>query len=255
METRLVNLVRMMVYSLGYIMALLVLGAVSSLIRPLNLRPETRYRCLMWYAPLLVWWGRVSMGIRYRVEGAHNLPVRNSIVVSNHQSAWETMFMASYFKPNSSVLKRELLDMVLFGKALAMVDPIAIEREKPALALKQLIQQGKQRLQEGRWVIVYPEGTRVAPGAYAEFNPGAVLLAQKTGVDIVPVAHNAGTVWQSDWTRRGPGEITIVIGPPIKVADKTRDELLKEVETWIRATMASLPDGSNCTSVPASAVR
>jgi 1-acyl-sn-glycerol-3-phosphate acyltransferase len=156
------------------------------------------------------------------------------------------MFLASYFQPNSSVLKRELLNMVFFGKALALVDPIAIERQKPALALKQLIQQGKQRLANGRWVIIYPEGTRVAPGECAEFNPGAALLAIKSGADIVPVAHNAGTLWHDHWLRKKPGEVTLVIGPKISVIGKSRDEVMHETERWIRATLNTLPNGSDC---------
>jgi 1-acyl-sn-glycerol-3-phosphate acyltransferase len=207
----------------------------------------------MWYAPLLVWWARVSVGVRHRVRGLENLPSRNCVVISNHQSAWETMFLSSLLQPNASVLKRELLDMPLFGPALAMVDPIAIERQKPALALKQLLEQGRARLADGRWVIVYPEGTRVRPGAHADFNPGGVVLAIKAGVDIVPVAHNAGTVWHSNWMKLCPGEITVVIGPPITVANRSREDVQQEVERWIRTTMAALPKTSDCGSLAASA--
>lgn len=245
------NLPRSIIYNIGYCMALLVLGVVATVLRPLKLEPATNYRLLMWYAPLLIGWARISLGVRYKVLGLQNLSTANCVVISNHQSAWETFFLAGLFKPSSSVLKRELLDMPFFGKALAMVDPIAIERDKPALALKQLLQQGKERLERGRWVIVYPEGTRVPPGAKVEFNPGAVVLAMKTGVAIVPVAHNAGTVWKNGGLKQTAGEITVVIGPAIAVANKSREELLQETETWIRSTMATLGDGTACSDLGA----
>lgn len=240
------NSFRSLIYSLGYFGALVLLGLFATLIRPLKLKPDTNYRCLMWYAPLLIRWARMTMGVRYRVIGLEHLPAKNCIVLSNHQSAWETFFLAGLLRPNSSVLKRELLAMPFFGKALAMVEPIAIDRDKPTLALRQLIQQGKDRLARGRWVIVYPEGTRVAPGEHLEFNPGGVLLAMKTGTDIVPVAHNAGTVWKSGRMKQTPGEITVVIGPVISVSGKSREELLQESERWIRSTMSELGDGSDC---------
>lgn len=237
---------RSLVYNLGYFTALVLLGALATLLRPLQLKSETNYRLLMWYAPLLIRWARASMGVRYKVLGLEHLPSTNCVVLSNHQSAWETFFLASLLTPNSSLLKKELLEMPFFGKALAMVEPIAIERDKPTLALKQLIQQGKDRLDRGRWVIVYPEGTRVAPGEKVDFSPGGVLLAMKAGVDIVPIAHNAGTVWKNGGLRQTAGEITVVVGPPIAVANKSRDELLQETETWIRSTLAKLGDGSDC---------
>lgn len=237
---------RSLIYNLGYFIALVLLGAWATLLRPLKLNSETRYRLLMWYAPLLIRWARVSVGVRYKVLGLEHLPSAHCVVISNHQSSWETFFLASLLNPNSSLLKKELLEMPFFGKALAMVDPIAIERDKPTLALKQLIQQGKDRLERGRWVIVYPEGTRVAPGEKVDFSPGGVLLAMKTGVDIVPIAHNAGTVWKNGGLRQAAGEITVVIGPPIAVANKSREELLQETENWIRATLVTLGDGSDC---------
>lgn len=172
------------------------------------------------YRLIAVAWGRVVLflsrwvlGIRYRVRGLENVPQQPCVILSKHQSAWETFFLSSHFEPLSQVLKRELLHIPVFGWALAMIKPIAINREQPKQALKQVAEQGAARLARGNWLLIFPEGTRVPPGQIGKFSRGGVSLAVNAGLPVLPVAHNAGQFWPKlDW-RKQPGVVDVVIGP------------------------------------------
>jgi len=169
-----------------------------------------------------------------------NIPPEACVVVSNHQSAWETYFLGLLFVPQATVLKIELTRIPLFGWALKMAAPIAIDRTKPALALKQMLTQGKKRLLDGIWVMIYPEGTRVRPGKQGQFNKGAALLASKAGVPLLPVAHNAGSFWPAGQFLKRPGVVRVIIGPPVSTGDRGRDEIHQQMENWIRHTASDL---------------
>ncbi len=118
--------------------------------------------------------------MRYRVIGRENFPSRPCIVLSKHQSAWETLAYQVILPPQVWVLKRELLRVPFFGWGLAMMSPIAIDRGSASRALKQTLEQGRDRLSAGWWIVVFPEGTRIAPGRRGRYHLGGAWLAGKT---------------------------------------------------------------------------
>lgn len=180
--------------------------------------------------------------LEYRVRGAENLPDRNCIVLANHQSAWETIALRSILPTRQRwVLKRELLWIPFFGWGLAPYRPIAINRRQGRSAGQQLLAQGTKALAEGDWVIMFPEGTRVPPGQSRRYNTGGARLAERTGVPIVPVAHNAGVYWPRRPLAKRPGVIDVVIGPPIETAGRSVVEINDATKAWIDHTISNLP--------------
>ncbi|MBI2290866.1 MAG: 1-acyl-sn-glycerol-3-phosphate acyltransferase, partial [Betaproteobacteria bacterium] len=156
----------------------------------------TRYRIIRGWARLTLMLLDRICGIRYRVFGAEHIPSQPCVILSKHQSAWETMAFQAIFPPQVQVIKRELLWIPFFGWGLAMVSPIAIDRASGVRALKQVIEQGKDRLKRGFWIVVYPEGTRMAPGVHGKYQTGGAAIAVHAGAPVVPVAHNAGKYWR-----------------------------------------------------------
>ena len=176
----------------------------------------------------------------YRVEGREHLPGGAAIILSKHQSAWETIAFQGIFPPQTWVLKRELLWIPLFGWALALLRPIAIDRSAGRKAIEQVIEQGRERLQSGIWVVVFPEGTRVAPGTRKRYAIGGAVLAAETGYPVVPVAHNAGSFWLRRGFLKRPGTVRVVIGPVIDPRSQTAEEIIKQAEEWIEMKMVEL---------------
>lgn len=203
--------------------------------------PLPRYRLITAWGRFVVWLARVLLGIHYRVEGLEHLPSVPSVVMSKHQSAWETIAFQQIFPPLSFVLKRELLRIPFFGWGLALFSPIAIDRAAGREALKQIEERGKQRLDQGFWVLIFPEGTRKAPGERGKYQIGGAWLAAKAGAPVVPVAHNAGEVWPKHAFIKYPGTITVRIGPPIATEGRKPGDVLAETEAWIEAEMERLP--------------
>ncbi|WP_206199346.1 lysophospholipid acyltransferase family protein [Parasulfuritortus cantonensis] len=204
--------------------------------------PVPRYRVIRHWARTMLVVARYVLGIHHRVEGLEHLPAPGSpaIVMAKHQSAWETIAFQCIFPPLSFVLKRELLAIPFFGWGLRLISPIAIDRDAGREALKDIEQQGADRLAKGFWVLIFPEGTRVKPGEQGKYNIGGAWLAARTGVPVVPVAHNAGRLWPKNAFVKRPGEITVVIGPAIATAGKKASAINAEVEAWIEAEMARL---------------
>jgi len=202
--------------------------------------PLVRYRVIRPWSRIMLAWLRLTCKLDYRVRGAENIPAQPSIVLSKHQSAWETLALQSIFPPQVWVLKRELLRLPFFGWALSLSSPIAIDRGSARLALKQLLDQGKVRLEQGFCVVIFPEGTRVAPGTKSRYKVGGAWLATHTGALTVPVAHNAGEFWGRNAFLKHPGTITISIGKPIDPTGLKADELNSRVEAWIENEMAFL---------------
>lgn len=180
------------------------------------------------------------LGLRYRVIGRENIPNTPSVVLSKHQSAWETVGLQAIFPPLVFVLKRSLLLIPFLGWAFAAVKMISIDRAAGKSALKQVQRQGCERLKAGYWVVVFPEGTRIAPGETRRFKTGGALLAVAAGVPAVPVAHNAGEFWARNAFIKKPGLITVSIGPAIDTRGRTPEEVTALAEQWIEAEMRRL---------------
>jgi 1-acyl-sn-glycerol-3-phosphate acyltransferase len=179
-------------------------------------------------------------GLRHEVVGGGNLPQGTAIVFAKHQSAWETLAFQLIFPPLAWVLKRELLRIPVFGWALSLMKPIAIDRGAGGRAIRQMVSQGQARLGEGLWIVVFPEGTRVAPGAHRRYRMGGAVLAQQSGAPVVPVAHNAGRFWPRRGLIKHPGTITVHIGPPIATKGRSAAEINALAEEWIESRMKEL---------------
>jgi 1-acyl-sn-glycerol-3-phosphate acyltransferase len=203
--------------------------------------PLARYRFISQWARFHIWLLGSLCGLRYRVEGREHLPRgRTAVVLAKHQSSWETLAFQQIFPPQVWVLKRELLLVPFFGWGLALLDPIAIDRGAGRKAVQQIIEQGRQRLESGRWVVVFPEGTRMAAGHHRRFGIGGAALAAASGHPVVPVAHNAGHYWPRRGFLKKPGTIHVVIGPLIDSRGKSAEEINRLAENWISETMARL---------------
>lgn len=221
---------------------LVILTPVFALIALLTfpLPPLARYRVITVWSRCIIRAAQTLCGIRYRVIGAENIPADPCIILSKHQSAWETLALQLIFPPQVWVLKRELLRVPFFGWGLAMLSPIAIDRSSRREALQQLVEQGRQRLDSGFCIVIFPEGTRIAPGKRGNYRPGGARLAIQTGATIVPVAHNAGTCWGRNAFMKYPGLITVSIGPPIRPGGEAAEDIAKRVEHWIEGEMPQL---------------
>lgn len=206
----------------------LVLGIVGFAL-PL----KTRFWLVKCWRRCFTFFERHILGIRVEVIGAENIPQQPCIIISNHQSAWETVGLQTLFSPCVFVLKEELLKIPFFGWGLAAVKMIAIDREASKKALKKVTEQGVDRLASGISVVVFPEGTRAEAHSLLPFQIGGAYLASKSHAVVIPVAHNAGMVWPKGSSIKGPGVIKVVIGEPIEPGLRPQ-ELNDRVESWIR---------------------
>ena len=218
-----------------------IYGALVALTAPLP-RRVTYAASLAWVDSVL-WLLRILCRLDYRVEGRENLPPRNCVVLLKHSSAWETLAQLRIFPPQTWVLKRELMWVPVLGWVLWLLKPIAIDRRGGGVAVQQVLEQGRARLAEGLWVMIFPEGTRMPVGVTRRYGMSGALLAAAEGLPIVPVAHNAGYFWPRRGLRKRPGLIHVVIGPPIDCAGRDPREINEEAQRWIEAQVVRIaPD-------------
>jgi len=204
------------------------------------LPPMTRYRIISTWSVSIVWLARVICGVRWEVSGLERLPQQPSIILSKHQSAWETLAFQAIFPPQVWVLKRSLLQVPFVGWGIAMLSPIAIDRSQRIRALKQTLEQGRARLAQGFWVVIFPEGSRVDPGTRSTWQIGGAWLASHAGAPVVPVAVNSGELWPRNGFIKHPGTIEVVVLEPIDPSGMKADELSKLVEQRIEDAMLHL---------------
>jgi 1-acyl-sn-glycerol-3-phosphate acyltransferase len=179
---------------------------------------------------------RLICGLGYRVEGRENLPTDGAcIALVKHSSAWETFAQAAFLPPQVWVLKRELTWIPFIGWGLRFLRCIAIDRGAGGAAVRQLIDQGRKRLNDGQWIVVFPEGTRMPPGETRRYGVGGAAVAVDTGKVVVPVAHNAGYFWPRRGLLKKPGCIRVVIGPPITTQGRDAREINAEAQRFIEA--------------------
>lgn len=189
------------------------------------------------------WWLEVTCGVKYQVIGRENIPKTGAfIVMANHQSTWETFALPCIFPQHLSwVLKQELLKIPFFGWGLRLIRPIAIDRAAGRAAVKQISHQGKALLEEGISIVIFPEGTRVAPGEKIPYKIGGAILASHAGFPVIPVAHNAGMSWRRHSYIKYPGTITVSIGQAIATQSLKADAINQQVEHWIETEKQQLP--------------
>lgn len=173
----------------------------------------------------------------YTVEGGEHIPRDNHISMWKHSSSWETIAQMVIFPPQSWVLKHELMWIPIVGWATRLMKPIAIDRKAGSAAVNEVVNQGSKRLAEGRWILIFPEGTRMPPGQTRRYGVSGALLASRTGRKVIPVAHNAGYFWPRRGLVKRPGTIRVVVGPPIESAGRDPRAINEQAQAWIEATV------------------
>lgn len=232
--------IRSAIFALGYFVLTTSYGTLSLLTWLLPSR--LRHRVISSWTTAVIQWLRISCNVRYQVLGKEHLAGLSGaqVVLSKHESAWETLFLQSLFWPASTVLKKELLRIPFFGWGLMAMQPIAINRDNPREALRQVKSKGLKRIESGLNVILFPEGTRIAPGTKGTYARSGADIARSANVSIIPVALKAAHCWPSNGFIKYPGLVTVSIGPIISAANKKSKETMKEVEDWIEAEMGRL---------------
>lgn len=236
-------LLRSLLFSIGMITST---GVVALLVVFGFFLPFTqRYRLSQLWSRFNIWWLRVTCRIDYQLSGVEHIPNQPVIVMAKHQSTWETVFLQQYLPPMAWVIKRELLWLPFFGWAMALLRPIAINRRAGASSVKQVIRQGVEHLRQGQWVLIFPEGTRVAPGARQRYGMGGAVLAVHSGCPVLPVALNAGEFWPRGGFIKRPGTVQVVFGPLLDSNGRSPQELTRQVEEWIENAMTRINEASS----------
>ena len=237
-----IMLLRSMLFYLLYMLIVFVFGLVSIISGPF-LGYLNRHRLLTTAGMLINRALSLTCGINVQVDGLENVPHTPCVILSKHQSTWEVFFLQRLFMPVSPILKQELLKIPFFGWGIRLMHPIAIDRSNPRQAMKQVMQQGTQRISEGNRVVIYPEGSRIPYGKIGKYGRSGAALAIAAGVPIIPVAHNAGYCWPARQLMKRPGTIHVIIGKPIIVTAESNSQVVTEqVKDWIETQQLRLAD-------------
>lgn len=229
---------RALLFYLGVLVLTPIFSVITLVLIPIH--PVTRSRVASGWAYAVMFWLKLTCNLSYEVRGKEHIPAHPSVILSKHQSAWETIALQTIFPPQVWVMKRDLLLIPFLGWAFWALKAIPIDRSAGREALKKLVGHGKERLACGLWVVIFPEGTRTAQGQRGKYHIGGAWLASHTGSTVVPVAHNAGKFWRKNSIIKHPGTITVVIGPPIETTGLKADVVNQRVEDWIEAEMVNL---------------
>lgn len=240
-----IDSLRSSLFFIGYVLLTLIWGFLLAVI--VIFPSATQHRIVVAWCWLVVQWARFTCGIRFEIIGKDNIAKTNGnyMVLSKHQSTWETFIFQVLFCPLATILKKELLKIPIFGWGLSRLKPIAIDRSNPREALRQVKEQGIHRLQNGMNCLVFPEGTRMAPGEKGKYARSGADIAIAAGVEVLPVAVNAGRCWPPKQFAKHPGKVTVVIGEPIPTLGKTSREVTEQTEAWIEEQMSALEAGSH----------
>ena len=198
---------------------------------------QTRWSIIAVWVRIVLWWLKITCGLDYDITGREHIPDGAAIVFCKHQSMWETIALQSIFPHQVWVAKQELKWLPFFGWGLWLMKTIFIKRGTGRAAVKQLITEGRKRLDEGIRVVIFPEGTRVAPGVRGRYRIGGAVLAEQTGYPVIPVAHNSGEFWPRRSFIKYPGTIRMRVGKPICTQGKTAQQILDEASGWIESQM------------------
>jgi 1-acyl-sn-glycerol-3-phosphate acyltransferase len=232
--------VRSLLFTSLLFVTTMAFGVVVLLSALLPLSIEQRYVIPRYWGLFECWLAKAVCGMNYVVEGRENLPSRPFVSLWKHSTTWETMAQMFVVPPASWLLKREVLWIPIVGWAVGTYKPIAINRSAGHSAVNQVVKQGRARLAAGMGVVVYPEGTRVAPGQTRKYGVSGALLAIEAGVPVVPIAHNSGYLWPRRSLLKKSGTIYVVIGKPIDPTGLDAREINRRAQEWIEATIAEI---------------
>ena len=230
---------RAILFYLGYWLSIVWFGTTGIIFFSF-LPYSVRSNYILYWNRFSIFWLRCTCGLDVEVFGQENLPSGTYVALSKHQSQWETYFLQYYLAPIAIVLKKELLNLPFFGWGLRLTDPIAIDRGSPKQALKHIQIQGKRHLEQGVSVLIFPEGTRIKPGADSKYARGGANIAVAAGVPVVPIALNAGEYWPAGRFIKFPGKVTVHIGKPISSKDSSSRKITDPAEDWIEKEVAKM---------------
>lgn len=234
-------LLRSLLYFLAMVVSVVVFSLLIVLLGAFLPGGFSDWMATLW-GKVNLWLQQIICGLRYQLDGQENLPDGACILMSKHQSTWETIGLRGILKPEQSwVLKQELMRVPFFGWGLRFTGAIPIDRSAGRRAVLKVVELGSQRLAEGRYVIIFPEGTRTAPGQRKKYGVGGGMLAQRSGAPVIPIAHNAGVFWRRRGVKKYPGTVRVVIGPVILSEGRKTSEIMQDVESWIEKKQAELP--------------
>jgi len=235
------NYLRSLLFYAGYFIAT-VLTSITCMIMFWFIPLKKRFIVYSLWCRFVLLWLRLTCGVRYKLEGLENIPTHPVVVLSTHQSAWETIYLYYAVSPVCPILKKELLNIPFWGWAMRLQKPIAIDRSKPREAGRSLLTQGRQRLQDGLSVVIFPEGTRSAAGELKPFSRGGAKLAVSAKTPVLPVIHNAGYCWPAHTILKKPGTIHVRFGKLIGVEGKDSTEVTDAFGEWVRDNMDVIND-------------
>jgi len=234
--------IRSSIYWFLMVLTGIVIGFLTLFTIPISL--DKRYKFARSWALLNLWLLKHICKLSHTVEGVENIPNEGVVVLCKHQSTWDTMILQKILPHVRWVLKRELLRVPFFGWGLAIQKPIAIDRAAGHRAVAQLVEQGGPMLDDGYWVVVFPDGLRIHHGKKSPSNQGGSILAVETGHPVVLIAHNAGEFWPRHSFLKWPGTITLRIGPVIDPTGKTAEQVTDMAHDWIEGQMKEISDPS-----------
>ena len=228
--------IRSTIFYLGYLSSGIIASLLACAIGPF-IGLENRLKLFSQWPKFANWFLHISCGIKVQVIGKENLPTEPCVIVSNHQGQWETYSLQYLFHPMCTLLKKELLYIPLWGWAMKMLNPIAIDRSKPKEAILQTLEEGSNRLKNGMYVLLFPEGTRVKAGMVGKYARSSFELAKRNGVMVLPLCHNSGDCWPAHKFIKKPGKIKLIIGEPFYVEDSKQSA--SDVRKWVEKKLNS----------------
>ena len=227
---------RSFIFYIGYIGSGVLASLLACLLGPF-MSLNNRLRFFSFWPRFANWFLYVTCKIKLVVEGEENVPTEPCVIVSNHQGQWETFSMQYLFHPLCTLLKRELLYIPLWGWAMKLLNPIAINRSKPKEAIVQTLDEGSKRLKSGLYVLLFPEGTRVAAGRVGNYARSSFELAKRNNVKVLPICHNSGDCWPAHKFLKNSGTIKLSIGQPFNVVDSKLSA--EKIKTWTEEKLNS----------------
>ena len=230
------KILRSSIFYIGYISSGVLASLIACIVGPF-IGLDKRLKLFAIWPRFANWFLNFTCDIEVEVIGRENLPNEPCVIVSNHQGQWETFSMQYLFHPLCTLLKKELLYIPFWGWAMKMLNPIAINRDKPKEAILQTLEEGSNRLKEGMYVLLFPEGTRVKAGRVGNYARSSFELAKRNKVKILPLCHNSGDCWPAHKFIKHPGRIKLIIGEPFFVEDSKRSA--NEVKEWVEKKLQS----------------
>lgn len=235
--------IRSFVFYIGYIVSTILWGSFATAVG-LCLPKSKRFGFVtVRWTSFVLWWLRLTCGIKTNITGiAHLDRSAPAILFVQHQTTWDALFSTQLTSPQVTVVKRGLLWIPFFGWAFGVSNPITLDRNQLISGIKRMVREGTARMNQGEWVTIFPEGTRMPAGTVGDFRQGGARLAVESGADVYVVAHNGGRYWPRNRFLKWPGTINVEISPPFSPVGLTQEELNRQTESWMRNALPRVDD-------------